>query len=453
MAAGAALALLPAAASALPLTHAHASVRRAITPTGCHISLFAEPHQVTSGEKVEAFGALACPAGEEAAGQTVTAYAHTAGIPGYTVAGTTTTGVGGAYAFPATTVTADTTVYVTVLGARSAARVVRVAPQVTVTGAPEGTPLITGFRHPVTFIGTVSPADAGAEVVLEREQATAVEEWGVIQQRNYVQSNGTYSITHHFLVPGDANLRVVVRVRGRYTVRGTSNTLSYEISQAQNPRLTIASSSNPLSYGSPTTISGIYDPTPVAGSGAGQKLILTARTAGNPLFTQVAETTTNGSGDYQFTIPSETNNTAYEVKTTGTSLADKVSSSALYEGVKYILTAGVSSNTIQAGQPLTWSGTVTPGVSGKFVYLERLNGNGQGFHVVDVAPEVSTGAPGSPGTYTISYVPRGVGNQIYRVRVPGDPTNQAIASPTFVISVTPAPLGSLRPRPQSTLPS
>jgi len=449
LAGSAALALAPGAASALPRIHPARAHR---SPAGCHITVFAEPHLITSGEKVEVFGSLVCPAGETTSGQTVTIYTHTVGAPGFTIAGTTTTGTGGAYAFPATAVTAETTYYTTADSARSVLKAVRVAPQVTVTGAPEGTPLITGYRHPTTFIGTVSPTDSGAEVVLEREQATAVEEWGVIQQHDYVQPNGTYSIVHHFAVPGDANLRVVVRVHGsRYAERGISNTLSYEISQAENPRLTISSSANPLPFGSPTTLSGTYAPAGV-NSGASQKLVLFARTAVNPVFAQVAETTAGPTGDYQFVIPAEGNNTAYQIRSVSRTLASTVRSAVLFEGVKYILTAAVSAPTVQAGQALTWSGTVTPGVSGKNIYLERENPVGGGFHVVDVAPELAGATPGSPGTYSLSYVLHGSGNQLYRVRVPGDPTDQATASPVVSIAVTPAPLGSLRPQPQSTLP-
>src|SRR4029077_20781432 len=111
-----------------------------------------------------------------------------------------------------------------------------------------------GLRNKVTFTGTVSAADAGAIVVLQRENAVGNEEGRRIGL-GQVGQGGTYAITHTFAVPGDVNIRVVVRPR-KLNSRGASESLSYEISQAQNPALTIHSSADPISYGQPLTISG-----------------------------------------------------------------------------------------------------------------------------------------------------------------------------------------------------
>src|SRR5262249_18413744 len=150
----------------------------------------------------------------------------------------------------------------------------------------DGSQLKTGVRNRVTFSGIVSPADAGARVVLQRENATSVEEWHSIQE-GFVKPGGGYVLTHTFAVPGDANLRVVVRPRHRFNARGVSNTVSYEISQAQNPRLTIFSSADPVGYGMPVTISGV-----LAG-GANQKLTLAGRTFGSGGFSNLQEATTD----------------------------------------------------------------------------------------------------------------------------------------------------------------
>jgi hypothetical protein len=53
--------------------------------------------------------------------------------------------------------------------------------------------------------------------------------------------------------------------------------------------------------------------------------------------------------------------------------------------------------------------------------------------------------------YTIQYWFFGSGSQVYRVRVPGDPSDQATGGTPFTIEVTPA-RGLLRPFPQPTLP-
>jgi len=121
----------------------------------------------------------------------------------------------------------------------------------------------------------------------------------------------------------------------------------------------------------------------------------------------------------------------------------------LYEGVKDVLTAQVSATTVQAGQSVTFSGTVAPDHTGHVIYLERQNAHGTGFHVIQVA------FVGASSTYSIVhqlYVP---GTKVLRVYIPGGPENQGAASQPFSIQVTPSAASTLMPEaPQnSTLPS
>ncbi len=118
-------------------------------------------------------------------------------------------------------------------------------------------------------------------------------------------------------------------------------------------------------------------------------------------------------------------------------------SAILYEGVKNVLTATVSPETasIQAGQTLTFSGTVSPDHSGHLISLERQNASGTGFNVV----EVSTVASGS--VYSIPYTVYNLGTNVFRVRVPGDPQNGAAVSQLFTIQVTPPTAAALTPEP------
>jgi hypothetical protein len=424
-----------AAAALLALAPAGAAAAKHAGPTGCHVSIYAEPHVVTSGEAVQVFGALSCPGGASTANQAVTVYERTAGRPGFNgfkVIGTATTGAGGVYSITPPAVTTASLFYVRAGGARSGNRAVKVAPVVTLGGPPDFSQLRTGVRNRVTFTGTVTPADAGAVIVLQRENATSFEEWIPIQL-GVVGPGGSFSLTHTFVVPGAAELRVVVRAHGKFNMRGVSNTLSYEISQAQNPRLTINASADPISYGQSVTLSGI-----LAG-GANQKVTLMGHTQGQP-GTKLAETTTNGSGEYTL-VEKPLVNTSYRVT------AGSIGSAVLFEGVKYVLTAGASATTVQAGHPVTFSGTVTPGHIGHIVYLERENAFGGGYHVVDI------GVVSASSTYTINHFVFGSGKQVFRVKVPGDPENQGVSSSLFPTEVTPAPPGSLRPEPPSKLPS
>jgi hypothetical protein len=416
-AASALLVLAPAGATARP-AHANAN------PNGrCHVSLIAEPRTITAGEPVELFGQLLCTSGTTE-GQTVTVFERTAGSSSFKqLTTTTTTAKEGLFKVSAPTVTVDSWFYVRAPVHRSPTKAVKVAPVVKLKGPePETVPLETGKKHAVTFSGTVNPADEGAEVWLEREQATSSEEWGVIQ-KGVVKAGGVFTLVHKFTIPGDANIRAIVRPHGTFDVRGTSNVLSYVINQTQNPNLTIKSSADPISFGAPITIEGVLK------GGAGKTIALLSHAKGIKTFSPSGLTTLAGPvGEYKF-VQTPLTNTFYRVTGGGQN------SAVIVEGVKYLLTAGVSATKVQAGQSLTFSGTVTPAHKGKTVYLERENLFGGGFHVAEVSEAIVL--PG--GTYSITHVFFGAGKQVFRIHVPGDPENQGTSSSTFTIEVAPSP--------------
>lgn len=416
--------------------------KRALSAAGCRISLAVEPHRITSGETPQLFGRLTCPNGTETTGQTVTAYGRSAGAPA-SVLGTATTVAGGFYTVVAPATTANTIFYTAAAGAISPSRPVVVAPQVTLSGPSEGKALFTGLRSRVTFAGTVTPADPGATVVLQREAATADEEWVPIQ-RGVLGPGGAYDLVHTFVVPGDANIRVVVRAHGLVTVYGASSPISYVITQKENPLLTLlatstAAASDPIPYGQSVTLKGT-----VAG-GANKAVTLLARTAGGS-FATVASSPADGSGQYSFSVTPR-QNTSYKVAG-----ANGAHSTILFEGVKYALAAAFSAASLPAGQTLTVTGTVSPYHAGHLIYLERQNADGAGFHVVAVGVENPPAAGSESATYSVTHTVFGMGRQVYRVKVPGDPDNLGQASQTFPVEVTPAPPGSLHPVPQGTLP-
>lgn len=436
-------ALLLLGGAAVASAHNHTGAHRHTGIQGsCRVTLTAEPHTVTSGEPVEVFGQLLCTGGTTE-GQTVTIYGRPVTAPGplrllakapTPVIGTPTTGPSGFFSFVQADVSGDTLYYASARGARSPARSVRVAPQVTLKGPSEVLPLYTGFRSRVTFTGTVSPEDEGARVVLQRENAISEEAWheiGISQ----VGAGGIYAITHTFHYPGDANLRVLVRKHGRLTVRGVSNTVSYGISQRENPNLTLSSSAYSVRYGSPVTLSGVVR------GGAGHTVTLLARGRGSgEQLSAIATMTAGSGGEYQF-VQTPLQSTVYKVTSGG------VNSALLFGGVKYILTAGVSASTVQAGQPLTFAGTVSPTEVGKDVYLEREDSSGSGFfHVADV----TTVGPG--GTYSLTDFVFGQGKTVFRVLVHGDSSHQEAVSQLFATEVTAPPAASLRPQAQPKQP-
>jgi len=237
----------------------------------CHINIHVAPRQITAGDPVVIFGRLACP---RHAGQTVRLFHHVRGVPGVQPVGVTHTDARGFYEFSRADGKVESNRYwfVRSRGARSARSAIRVAAQVTLSGPAQGTQLLTGPKNAVTFTGTVAPADVGARVILQRQNATTgTDDWRRIDAGR-VMAGGSFSIKHTFVVPGDASIRVLVRSQGR-NIPSPSNLLEYEISQAQNPALTIMSSQDPISFGQSLTISGILAQGPL------QPVTLLARTA------------------------------------------------------------------------------------------------------------------------------------------------------------------------------
>jgi hypothetical protein len=417
---------LLAATSLLALAPAAASAHKHPSPRGrCRIDIELMPALVSAGESTEVSGQLTCGRRVSPGAQTVQLYAHVAGTAGYVPVGSATTETGGAYKLTSPVENANTSFYVRSDGAQSGRRRLRVEAQVTLTGPPEGTQIETGAPNQETFSGTVTPAtDVGARVILQRQNAVNGEEWhriGVGQ----VEPGGGYTIKHIFRVPGDASIRVLVRSDG-LNVPSASTPLEYEISQSQNPSLTIVSSADPISYGQPVTISGV-----LAGATTPQTVTLLGRTVHQQGFAPIAEVSTGASGAYSFPAQVPVNSTLYRVKAAGQK------SAVLYEGVKDVLTAEVSATTVQAGQTLEFKGTVAPDHSGHVIYLERENAAGTGFHVVQVGHVL----PGS--TYSIVhqvYVP---GTKVYRIDIPGGPENGRALSQPFTIQVTPAAASAL----------
>jgi hypothetical protein len=314
------------------------------------------------------------------------------------------------------------------------------------SGPPEGSQLPTGEANSVTFTGTVSPADVGARVILQRQNATTGTEWRRID-RGVVQPGGVFTIVHTFLIPGDANIRVLVRSQGRNTP-SPSNVLEYEISQAQNPSLTIAASVDPILFGQPVTIAGV-----LAG-GVNWPVTLLARTDGGR-WARVAQVNTDAHGNYTFPAQSPVNSTFYAALAADPSCdiracpAHRLTSAVLYEGVRDVLSAQVSATTLQAGGQLTFSGSVAPSHAGHVIYLERQNATGTDFHVVQV------GVVNPDSSYSIVHTVYDPGTKVFRVFIPGGPENLGAASQPFTIQVTPGPASALMPEApgNSSLPS
>lgn len=421
----------PAALAGNAAAFAHPSPNRR-----CQITLTApRPWQIRAGEPVTIAGQLRCrPHHRGSSDQTVELFQRLGGTSGFTVVQSTTTNAAGEYEFTIPDVETSRVYYVRSRGARSDNRRVRVEARVTLAGPPEGTQIFTGAPNSVTFTGTVSPADVGARVVLQRQSATGSDEWHTIGfglvEPGEAATVGKFTIIHRFLVPGDADIRVLVRSQGR-NVASPSSPLTYVISQAENPALTVSASPDPIAYGQSTTIAGKLE------GGKGQTVTLYEHTVGDHGqrgYSPVAQATAGENGEYTFPVQSPLNSTYYRVKGAG-----KVSA-ILFESVKYALSVSASATSVQEGQPVIFSGSVAPTPSDPehALFIERQGPDGE-FHVVHV------GYLNSTSQFAIPYQPFTLGTVVLRVRVTGGPANGSTISQPFPITVTPVPPGTMLP--------
>jgi hypothetical protein len=386
----------------------------------CTLSVAASSAQVISGEPVTLTGALACADTEAAEGVEVTILArvHESGGSSLNELGTATTQADGTYEFTTPAVAANSTFVVRAPRASSARTVVKVAPAVTIRGPVSGSTLFTrgnaGAHNRLTFSGSVSPTSEGARVALQREYAGSGEQWHTIALTR-VDSEGHYSVTHGFKIPGKVSVRVVVRPKGPSTL-AISEALSYTVAQTQNPRLTIQASADPDPFGQPVTVTG------VAAGAPGQTVALLTRTPGSS-YAVLDKVKTDAAGAYSFTV-SPLQNTYYRVTSATTT------SSQLFEGSRYTLLTGPWPATVEDGSPLTLTGSL-PGASAGQVLLEQHYGTGLAFHVVAV------GTVASDSSFSVTQTFHGVAQRVLRLKLQPSAAHLATTSPEFTVSVTP----------------
>lgn len=391
----------------------------------CRLSLQATASTLVAGEAVTLTGELTCGRSEADGEQIVTIDEHTAGAQGFDEVGSATTEADGVFQFTTRAgLDANSTFRASATGARSARAAVKVVPEVTIRGPAAGSQLLpagapaTAAPHAgrtVTFSGSVSPAEAGARVVLQRESPTP----GVWRRIGLGEAgaNGQYAIVHHFVVPGPATIRVVARAHGLRPA--ASEALSYEVAPRQNPLLTIAASAAVLAYGQPVTISG------ASSAGVGDMLTLYAHSPGGRL-AAVASVRAGADGHYEFPPQTPTHSTFYRVRTAG------LRSTTLHATVAPALTTQLAAESLHVGEALRVCGEVAPASVGTMVVLERQNPGGLGFH------EVGEAMLGTSADYCIEHVAPAAGSETYRVEVRRSSETAASVSLPLQLTVLPA---------------
>jgi hypothetical protein len=397
------------------------------TPTaaalrGCTVTVTASARVVTAGETATITGVVNCPEDVPAAARKVTIYESQPGVQQAAATPVTTASAAadGSYSFTSEALAANTLFRVHI-GRSGAHTMVKVAPRVTLgmAGGSSTTTVLAGSarrtpRERVTFLGTVAPYQAGAQVELQVAYASAPDQWRTVAYGE-VGQDGSYSITHGFHTPGQTMVRAVAHA-GKHKVAAASETLAYDAAQPQNPKLTIFSTPDPVTAGQTVTITG------VAAGGPGQTVSLLARTLGGPA-TQLATATTDSEGNYTFT-QSPLQSTYYRV------IDSSTASTLLFEPVRLAVLPDAITEAVKVGQPVTFTGAIVPSGAGLPVRLERENVSGTGFIPVASAVcseesryEISSSFA-KPGTYTL------------RVKVPNDGKHAASASAPFTIEVT-----------------
>jgi len=394
----------------------------------CSITMQASSPVVTAGETDTLLGQLTCPNAVSAANESLAVYQHErgGGESSLSEVATVTTGEDGSFQLTTGPLTGKSVFIARSLLAHGGRTVVRVAPKITIEGpAASGADLASrgdraSGRSRFTFTGTVSPALAGMRVSLQGEYLTAGERWHTIAFAQ-LDDEGHYSITHGFRTAGELSIRALVPPRGE--IATTTEPLTYDITQAQNPQLTIQSSADPIASGASATITG------VAAGKASQTVALLASAHGQA-FTPVAKDTTEAGGAYSFTV-TPAQNTTYKVISAG------ARSTELFEGVRYALSVEPPPSAAQTGVPVSFTGTVVPAEAGQTVYLERRDGSGLGFHIV------GTTAVEGAHAFTIAHAFDLAGSDVMRVSVPASPQTLGSTSPEFTIAVSgaPAPTG------------
>jgi hypothetical protein len=271
---------------------------------------------------------------------------------------------------------------------------------------------------PIAFTGTVSPADAGHRILLQRQAALNGDRW-VAVDGGFVRADGGYTIVHRFRVPGDRTLRTLL-LPNRHTLRSPSTPISITVQQLQGAGFTITSSAQPIDFGGSVTISGTLT------GGASTSVTLFARDEWRGRLHAIATTTTDANGAYSF-LQSPPRNTAYQVRVT---TDPHTRTARLFQGVRDVVSIAASSDTATVGDVVTFSGTVQPSKSGHVIFLQRLDAG--------IWRTIAVARVGDGSAYAIPYTLAAAGAAQYRTLVPGGPVNQRGVSSAVQVTANPS---------------
>lgn len=192
-----------------------------------------------------------------------------------------------------------------------------------------------------------------------------------------------------------------------------------------NRGLTIAVTPNPILAGEGVLIYGQLNTKPVAG----QTIVLYHHLAGKPGYTVIGKATTSATGFYEFTRAESVvvSNRGWYVTAPG---AKGVHSRTVHERVAALVSLAASVTSGETGQPVVFSGNVSPNHAGEAVLLQQQVGTGAADWKTLASAVIG---PGSD--YTIPYRFRIPGAHALRVRFPGDRRDIAAMSDPVTVTI------------------
>jgi hypothetical protein len=191
-----------------------------------------------------------------------------------------------------------------------------------------------------------------------------------------------------------------------------------------NQGLTINAIPDPIDAGQGVFIYGHLNVGPVGD----QTIVLYHHLAGSGFgYTKVGQTTTDPHGFYEFTRAEDVvlTNRSWFVREAG---IHQIHSRTVYERVSALVSAAASTNTALTGQPVTFTGSVTPDHAGERVVLQEETADGN-WH------DLKVGRLGGGSNYVITYAWRIAGDHTTRVLFPGDARNIKGASNPITVAV------------------
>jgi len=219
-------------------------------------------------------------------------------------------------------------------------------------------------------------------------------------------------------------LRLAVLATLVTTLAAGAVTSNASAAPRHNRGLTINAIPNPIDAGEGVFIYGQLNVGPVGG----QTIVLYHHLAGSFRgYTKVGQTTTDSRGSYEFTRAEDVvmTNRSWFVREQG---IHQIHSRTVFERVSALVSLSASTTTAVTGQPVTFTGSITPNHAFERVILQEQTDSGNW-------RDLKSGFAGGGSNYAITYRWRFAGDHTVRVLFPSDARNIAGSANPVTVAV------------------